>query len=66
MSGLDCAKILRQKFCSQKFHMYFITGYERSTIDEQYLSLVDGFMQKPIRIKAVQDVIAKAILNCEK
>lgn len=56
MSGLETAKKLRMKFSAQ-FVMYFVTGYERSSIGQEYLALVEGFLQKPIRMQSIKSII---------
>jgi len=62
MSGLVCASELRKRHGNEiPFHIYFVTGYDRSNIDEEFMQLVDGFMQKPIRVQNIQDILNQFI-----
>lgn len=65
MSGLECVKILRQRHPSTTSKIYFVTGYERSSIDEEYLNMVNGLLMKPLRLKTVKDILSYCVNeNC--
>jgi len=93
MSGLECAKLLRetqphklttmtpamaqQQFALSHIHgvrnntfkLYFVTGYERSSIGADYLKLADGYIQKPIRMKTLKEILrstsfSNQFINC--
>jgi len=48
---------------TNSFAIYFITGYDRSSIESKYMNLVNGYVQKPIRLHVLQGIVNTVIAN---
>lgn len=57
MSGLVCAQELRKRYPKADFKLFYITGFERSNVDSEFLKLAEGFLQKPIRVQTIKEII---------
>lgn len=61
MSGLECANIIRgqeaQNNMNSPLHIYYITGYDMCSVSQEYMSLVNGFVQKPLRVQTLSEII---------